>query len=151
MENPNTKNLPIVLASDHGGFRLKNAVSFELKSFGLEYSDLGVFEEKSVDYPDFAKLVAEAILSGMSEKGVLICGSGIGMSIAANRFKGIRAALCHDEYTARLSRLHNNSNVLVLGERVIGEAVALAVLKVWLATSFEGGRHIGRIRKLDEL
>jgi ribose 5-phosphate isomerase B len=143
--------MPVVLASDHGGFRLKRAVSEEFKRIGLKFTDLGVFDETSADYPDTAERLAKEILSGASERGVLICGTGIGMSIAANRFKGIRAALCHDEYTARMSRLHNNANVLVLGGRVLGEAVALGIIHAWLLAEFEGGRHVGRVDKLDKL
>ncbi|MDR2401537.1 MAG: ribose 5-phosphate isomerase B [Deferribacteraceae bacterium] len=151
MDDPQTKVLPIALASDHGGFRLKSLISAEVKRLGLEVFDLGVFDELSADYPDQAKLLAERVLSGNSEKGVLVCGTGIGMSIAANRFKGIRAALCHDEYTARMSRLHNNANVLVLGGRVLGDAAALGILNVWLSEDFEGGRHLTRINKLEAL
>jgi ribose 5-phosphate isomerase B len=141
----------VVITADHGGFRLKNALAEEIERLGFAVTDMGVFDEKSVDYPDQAEALVKVILTGAAERGVLICGSGIGMSIAANRFKGIRAALCHDECTARLSRLHNDSNILVLGERVLGEATALGILSVWLSTPFEGGRHERRVKKLDGL
>jgi ribose 5-phosphate isomerase B len=142
---------PVVIAADHGGFRLKNILAKEIERLGFAVTDLGVFDDESVDYPDLAEALVKVILTGTAERGVLICGSGIGMSIAANRFKGIRAALCHDECTARLSRLHNDSNILVLGERVLGETVALGILGVWLSTPFEGGRHERRVKKLDGL
>jgi ribose 5-phosphate isomerase B len=142
---------PIVISADHRGFRLKNTVAKEIERLGFAVTDLGVFDDKSVDYPDRAEELVKAILTGAAERGVLVCGSGIGMSIAANRFNGIRAALCHDECAARLSRLHNDSNILVLGERVLGEATALGILSVWLSTPFEGGRHERRVKKLDGL
>lgn len=148
MNNPNNTRFEIVIASDHGGFRLKKFICDELGAAGHKAEDLGVHTAESVDYPDIARLLAERVLSGGAERGILICGSGIGMSIAANRFPGIRAALCHDEYTARMSRAHNNANVLVLGERVLGEGVAQGILDVWLTTAFNGRRHAARVEKL---
>ncbi|MDR2105648.1 MAG: ribose 5-phosphate isomerase B [Deferribacteraceae bacterium] len=143
--------MPIAIASDHGGFTLKSLILEELMRLGRTSVDLGVFSSERADYPDQAKLLAEAILSGDSKMGVLICGTGIGMSITANRYKGIRAALCHDEYTARMSRQHNDANVLVLGGRVLGVETALGILNVWLSTGFEGGRHIERLNKIERL
>ncbi len=141
----------IAIGSDHAGKRLREAVKGWLTEWGWEVLDFGTFEESSVDYPDFAKPVAEAILSGKAERGVLICGSGIGMSIAANRYPGIRAALCRDVLSAKYSRLHNDANVLAMGERFTGLGLAEAILSTWLETPFEGGRHQRRIEKLDLL
>lgn len=141
----------IVIASDHGGFALRQQVSAWLRSAGVYVEDLGCPDEHSVDYPDYAALVAQAILEKRADRGVLVCGTGIGMSIAANRFPGIRATLVHDVTTARLCRAHNDSNVLVLGGRVTGPIVAEEIVATWLATPFEGGRHQGRLDKADRL
>jgi ribose 5-phosphate isomerase B len=140
--------MKIALASDHGGYRLKTFIHSTLMSMGYDVMDLGINTAESVDYPDVAKLVTDTIRQGEASRGILVCGSGIGMSIAANRVPEIRAALCHDEYTARMSRAHNDANVLVLGERVLGEGVVKSILDVWFATPFEGGRHCTRIEKL---
>lgn len=140
---------PIVIASDHAGFALKESLASLLREGGYEVLDVGTHDgETSVDYPDFAAALAEQIESGNADRGVLICGTGIGISIAANRHPKVRAALCHDETTARLSREHNNSNVLALGARLIGEVVAQDCLKTFLATDFSGGRHQRRVDKL---
>lgn len=140
---------PIAIASDHGGFDLKRALVEELAAAKVALLDLGTNSADSVDYPDFANDLARAILSGKAERGVLLCGTGIGVSIAANRHKGIRAALCHDVTTARLAREHNNANVLVLGGRTTGFETARDCLKVFLSTSFDGGeRHARRVGKL---
>ena len=139
---------PIALASDHAGFALKEELKAELESMGYAVLDLGAYDEGSVDYPDFGKAMAEAIETGKAERGVLVCGSGIGISIAANRSTKVRAALCHDETTARLSRQHNDANVLALGARIIGGEVAKDCLKTFLQTEFEGGRHSRRVEKL---
>lgn len=112
--------------------------------------DLGTNSSASVDYPDFGQLVAEQIVSGKCKRAILICGTGIGMSITANRYMGVRAALCNDGYTARMSRLHNDSNVLVIGGRVVGPAMAEEIVSVWLDTAFEGGRHAKRLDKIDK-
>ena len=146
-----TKDMRIVIASDHGGFNLKQKLMEQLRNKpDIEVVDLGVDNLESVDYPEYAKRLCTTLLAGQAQRGILICGTGLGMSIAANRYPGIRAALCHDEYTARLSRQHNDANVLVLGDRVIGTAVAAAILDLWLEEPFAGGRHQRRIRMLDE-
>ncbi|RJO63276.1 MAG: ribose 5-phosphate isomerase B [Myxococcales bacterium] len=138
----------IAVASDHGGFALKEQVKRWLADFKRECLDLGCKDESSVDYPDYAAEMARAIQDGRAERGILICGTGIGMSIAANKFDGIRAALAHDAYTAKMSRLHNDANVLVLGGRVLGPGVAEEIVRVWLETPFEGGRHQKRLDKI---
>ena len=140
----------IVIASDHGGFDLKNELIKYLASIDFEICDLGTYNKESCDYPYYAKKVAEAILCGDFKKGILVCGTGIGMQIAANRFKGIRAACPQNCYCARMSRQHNDSNVLTLGQRVLGVDAAIEILNVWLNTEFEGGRHQRRIDMLDE-
>lgn len=142
--------MKIILGSDHAGFGLKEACKRYLLSTGAhQVHDIGVFSRESSDYPDIAHEVARAVSREEFARGILVCGSGLGMSMAANRHKGIRAALCHNIYSARLSRLHNDANVLALGERVLGEGLALEILDVFLETEFEGGRHKGRIEKLD--
>lgn len=143
----------ILIASDHGGYALKEALkkAFEGKAVSgtpLEWVDLGCHSCDSVDYPDYADKMAAALKDGQAKMGVLICGSGIGISIAANRHRHVRAALCHDVTTARLSRMHNNANVLALGGRVIGESVAVECLAAFLETEYEGGRHDRRIDKM---
>jgi ribose 5-phosphate isomerase B len=140
----------IAVAADHAGVELKKRVKRYLLKAGCELVDFGVAEETSVDYPDYARRVVESILYGETERGVLICGTGIGMSIAANRFPGIRAALCHNLETARLSRSHNDSNVLALGARTVDHDLALEILAEWLKTEFHGGRHSRRLNKLEE-
>lgn len=143
-----TKN--IVIASDHGGFDLKEKLIAELQTQGYVVSNVGTHAKtNSVDYPDYAHDVAEIITRGHIKIGILICGTGIGMSMVANRHPGIRAALCHNATTARLARQHNDANILVLGARVIGEEVANDCLKVFLETEFEGDRHIKRLDKMD--
>ena len=137
----------IVIASDHAGVVLKARIVELIGEAGLEVRDLGPGDTTSVDYPDFAHALAETVAAGEAERGILICGTGIGMSMAANKYEGIRAALCHDEYTARLSREHNDANVLCLGDRVIGKGVAEGIVKIWLSTTFSGGRHQIRIDK----
>jgi ribose 5-phosphate isomerase B len=140
----------IILASDHAGFDMKEECRIFLsKNPGYSVFDQGVYDRQSADYPEMAKKVALAILKGDYEKGILVCGSGIGMSIAANRFKGIRAALCHDLYTARLCRQHNDANILVMGGRVIGTGLALEMVEIFLNTDFEDGRHRKRINMMD--
>lgn len=138
----------IAIASDHAGFSLKKTLQAELSRLGFTPLDLGAYSEASVDYPDFGNAMAEAIKAGKAERGILICGSGIGISIAANRHKHIRAALCHNAETARLSREHNDANVLTLGARIVDEATAKAALNTFLTTPFAGGRHEGRVAKL---
>lgn len=143
--------MKIVLGCDHGGWELKEAIAGVLKSLGMEVIDVGTQNEESVDYPDFASEVAGRVSTGEAERGVAVCGTGIGMSIVANKYPGVRAALCHDSFTARMSRLHNDANVLVLGGRVTGREVALELLKQWLATPFEGGRHKRRVDKISDI
>lgn len=138
----------IAIASDHGGFELKAILSGELSNLGFEVLDLGTEGPDSVDYPDFAEALTKVLRDGQAARGVLICGSGIGMSIAANRHREIRAALVHDNLSARLARQHNDANVLVMGGRFIGAEVAKDCLKAFLTTDFEGGRHDRRIGKL---
>lgn len=141
----------IALGCDHGGYELMQEVIAYLKKEGLEYKDLGCDGTKSEDYPDFGKLVAKEILSGECDKGILICGTGIGISITANRFKGIRAALCTDCFCAEATRLHNDANVLAMGGRVVGPGLAVKIVDTFLHTPFSGDeRHIRRIHKIDE-
>jgi ribose 5-phosphate isomerase B len=143
--------MKIALGSDHAGFELKEDLRAYLAELKIEALDLGTYSEDSVDYPDVAVKVAEKVARGEVERGLLICGTGIGMSIVANRFAGVRAALCHDLYTARISREHNDANILALGGRLIGKGLAREILKVWLETEFQGGRHERRIRKIAAL
>jgi ribose 5-phosphate isomerase B len=138
----------IAVASDHAGYELKSALGVAFDELGLPVLDLGTHGRESVDYPDFADAVADAIREGRASRGVLICGTGIGISIAANRHRGIRAALCHDGLTARLARQHNDANVLVMGARLIGIETAKDCLVNFMATAFEGGRHARRVAKL---
>lgn len=138
----------VAIGSDHAGYNTKEAVKERLKSLGLSVLDCGTDSENSVDYPDFANEVARAILSGKADMGVLLCGSGIGISIAANRHKGIRAALCHSAETAELSRRHNDANILVLGARVLKPTIIEECVDTFFRTPFEGGRHQARVEKL---
>lgn len=138
----------VAIAADHGGFDLKESLVPVLEAAGLTVLDLGTTSRESVDYPEFADALAAALAAGRARRGVLICGTGIGISIAANRHPGIRAALCHDGLTARLARQHNDANVLVLGGRVIGIETAKDCLTTFLDTPFEGGRHARRVAKL---
>ena len=143
--------MKIALGADHAGFELKEKIKAFLTEEGHEVLDLGCFSKESVDYPIYGVKVARALLKGEAERGILVCGTGLGMSMVANRFPGIRAALCHEPFTARMSRLHNDANILVLGGRVIGDVLALEMVKVFLETPFEGGRHQRRINQIDEL
>lgn len=140
----------IAVASDHAGFDLKELLKRDLQQAGHDVLDLGTNSTASVDYPDFGRAMGEAIASGRAGRGVLVCGTGIGISIAANRNPKVRAALVHDEISARLSREHNNANVVAFGQRLIGTETARAALKVFLNTEFEGGRHGGRVAKLSK-
>ena len=141
----------IAIACDHGGLNLKGAIISFLKENGYEFKDFGTYTEQSCDYADYAKEVSFAVAKGECEKGILVCGTGIGMSIAANKVKGIRAAHCTDYFSAKYTRLHNDSNILCLGERITGAGLALELVKVFLETEFEGGRHTQRIAKIAEL
>lgn len=141
----------IVIGSDHGGLNLKTALNSYLTRRGYEVTDAGTNSDASVDYPDFGQKVAEAVISGQAELGILICGTGIGMSIAANKIPGIRAALVTDVFMARMAREHNNANILVLGGRVLDEQKACDLVGAWLDASFEGGRHQNRLDKITSL
>ena len=134
----------IIIGSDHGGFNLKTSIVKHLVDNGIEVVDLGCYSPESCDYPVIAKAVAKEVLS-TGERGILVCGTGIGVSIAANRFDGIRASHCTDTFTARMTRLHNDSNILCLGERITGVGLALDIVDIWINTPFEGGRHQKRI------
>ena len=138
----------IAIGSDHGGWRLKEEIIAYLKENRIAYRDFGTFSPEAVDYPDFALKVAEAISAGEYDRGILCCGTGIGVTIAANKVPGIRAALCHDTFSARLSREHNNANILTFGERVIGTGLAREIAEVWLKAEFQGGRHARRVEKI---
>jgi ribose 5-phosphate isomerase B len=140
---------PIVIGCDHAGFALKELIKANLASLNCTVKDCGTFSDQSVDYPDFAAQVARKIASGEYSRGILICGTGIGMSMAANRFPGVRAALCNDLFSAIMSRRHNNANILVMGGRVIGDELAKEIVRTWIETPFEGGRHQKRIDKID--
>lgn len=143
--------MKVAIGADHGGFRLKEAIKPVLDSLGVEYKDFGTNSEESVDYPDISAPVARAVAAGEYDRGILICGTGIGIGIAANKVPGIRAALCHDTFSAHASREHNNANILTMGERVIGPGLASDIVKIWLTTEFEGGRHERRIAKISAL
>jgi ribose 5-phosphate isomerase B len=140
----------VAVGADHAGVHLKGKVVEHLQDRGIEVVDLGTNSTDRVDYPDFGIAVGEAVVGGRADLGVAVCGSGIGISIAANKVRGVRAAVVHDETSARLARQHNDANVLCLGERLTGVDVALAALDAWLDATFEGGRHAGRVAKLDE-
>ncbi len=140
----------VALASDHAGFELKEIIKEHLSGRDMVPVDLGTDSTHSVDYPDYAIKVCEAVLTGTVDKGILICGTGLGMSMMANRYKGIRGALCHDHFTALAARSHNDSNVLILGSRILGIDLAKEIVDTWLDTPFEGDRHERRIRKFDE-
>jgi ribose 5-phosphate isomerase B len=141
---------PLALGSDHAGFALKQLLKTSLQQWGISFEDLGTLNEASVDYPDFAHAVASGVASGKYRFGVLVCGTGLGVSMAANRHKGVRAAVCTDSYAARMARQHNDANVLCLGARIVGPGVAEDVLKAFLDAAFEGGRHAKRVAKIDE-
>lgn len=140
---------PIIIGSDHAAFQLKEKIRTFIRSLGILEKDAGTFSEASVNYVDYAKAVAGAVAEKEFSRGILLCGTGIGMSIAANRLQGIRATLCGDVLSARLSRQHNDSNILVLGGRMIGDVLAFEIVKTWIETPFEGGRHLDRICSIE--
>lgn len=142
---------PVALASDHGGYSLKEAIKAALDEDQIPYKDYGTYSEESCDYPDFAAPAARAVSEGQSDRAILCCGSAAGMAIVANKFSGVRAVACHNEWAARLSREHNDANVLALGGRVVGAEEGKRIVRLWLQTSFEGGRHSRRISKISEL
>ena len=143
--------MKLIIGADHGGFELKEIITAHLESKGFEIDDVGCFDSNSVDYPDIALKLCNKLLAKEGEFGILICGTGIGMSMAANKIKGIRAALCTDEFCARATRAHNNANVLCLGGRVVGPELAKSIVDAFLGGSFEGGRHQIRVDKLAEI
>jgi len=143
--------MKITIASDHAGFKFKKKILSYLSEEGIEGVDLGTGSGRSVDYPDYAIKVAQGVSEGEIERGILICGTGIGMSIVANKFPRVRAALCHNEATAAASRRHNDANILVLGERVLSEETALSIVETWLHTDFGGGHHQQRLDKIREI
>lgn len=143
------ENLRIAIGSDHGGYEYKEQIVSHLKEKGYECVDVGTYSTDSCDYPVIARAVTTKIITGDADRGILICGTGIGMSIVANKVKGIRAALCGDTFSARASRAHNNSNVLCLGERVIGINLAMDIVDIWLESKFEGGRHQRRVDMME--
>lgn len=141
----------IAIGSDHGGYKLKEEIKKYLEEKEIEYTDCGTFDEESVDYPEIAKAVALEVQSQQCEKGIVLCRSGIGMSIVANKFKGIRCAKCNDEEEAKFSRMHNNSNILALGADYMDTNKAIRIVRTWIATEFEGGRHEERVKIIDEI
>lgn len=143
--------MKIAISSDHGGNRLRQEIRQLLEERGFQYEDFGPKTDDSVDYPDYAAPVSEGVASGKFDRGILICGTGIGMSIAANKVKGVRCALVHDVFSAKATREHNDTNVLAMGERVIGAGLAREIVSTWLDTEFEGGRHTRRVEKLQAL
>lgn len=143
------ENLRIAIGSDHGGYEYKEQIVGHLKKKGYECVDVGTYSTDSCDYPVIARAVTTKITTGEADRGILVCGTGIGMSIVANKVRGIRAALCGDTFSARASRAHNNSNVLCLGERVIGINLAMDIVDIWLESKFEGGRHQRRVDMME--
>lgn len=146
------KNQAIIIGCDHAAYPLKETIKAYLtKEMGITVEDAGTYSQDSVDYPDFGSKVARAVSDGEFEQGILLCGTGIGMSMVANRFPRVRAALCSDIFAAVMSRKHNDANILVLGGRVIGDVLAVEIVKAWLETAFEGGRHQSRLDKIETL
>ena len=143
--------MKIVVASDHRGFQVKSRILFQVAELGYETIDMGPLTGEIVDYPDFGAKGSRAVSEGLADRAILICGSGIGMSIVANKFPGIRAALCHDELTAEMSRRHNDANVLCLSADLLGERLTSRMIEIWLGTDFEGGRHARRIGKIADI
>jgi ribose 5-phosphate isomerase B len=141
----------IVVGSDHAGYRLKQHLTGVLKNWGHEVDDLGTTSEEPVDYPPFCAAVARAVASGEAERGIVLGGSGQGEQITANKIRGVRAALCHDLFTARLARQHNDSNVLSMGARIVAPELAEEILALWISTEFQGGRHIRRLEEIAEI
>ena len=140
--------MKVAIGADHGGYRLKEDIKGLLEDLGVDYKDFGTHSIESADYPDVALPVAQSVADGLFDRGILICGTGIGIGIAANKVKGIRAALVHDTFSAHASREHNDANILTMGERVIGPGLARDIVTIWLATDFEGGRHERRVEKI---
>jgi len=143
--------MKVALGSDHGGFQLKEAIKKHLNRKGIEFADYGTFNSESVDYPDYGRITAEAIMSGECDRGIVCCGTGIGISLAANKVKGIRCALVSEEYSARMAKSHNNANMIAMGGRVVGEGIATGIVDAWLEAEFECGRHERRVEKIMEI
>ena len=143
--------MKIAIGSDHGGYGLKELIRKHLQEKGFDIKDFGTDSTASVDYPDFAKAVGEAVVAGEFQRGILICGPGIGISIAANKIPGVRCALVGDCFSAKATRQHNDANILALGERVVGPGLALEIVDIWLSAEFEGGRHQGRVDKIADI
>ncbi len=143
-------DLKFYIGTDHAGFEIKDEVVKILKDFGCEVEDLGCYSKQRVDYPDFGHKVASAVLEDEGSFGLLICGTGIGISIAANKHQGIRAALCHDAYTASMARAHNDANILAFGQRIVGAGVIESMIKAFIDTPYEGGRHANRVEKIEK-
>lgn len=145
------KKPPVIIGSDHAAYDLKEKIKAFLIERGIDVEDVGSHSEASVDYPDFGIKVASMVSAGKFERGILLCGTGIGMSMVANKFPHVRAALCTDLFSSIMSKRHNNSNILVLGARVVGDILAIEIVKAWLETPFEGGRHQRRLDKFDRI
>jgi len=145
----NDTNTPIIIGCDHAAYPLKEKVKDYLAGKGIDVEDVGTNSEESVDYPDFGKKVSSMVSNGNFKRGILMCGTGIGMSMVANKFPHIRAALCTEPFSAEMSRRHNDSNILVMGGRMLGETLALEIVRVWLETPFDGGRHQARLNQFD--
>ena len=143
------KKIDLIIGADHAGFELKEFILKTFSAQGIRFEDVGTFSSESVDYPDYAIKVAREVASGRVKFGILVCGTGIGMSITANRLSGVRAALCNDLFTARMARAHNNANILALGSRVVGPGLAQAIVQTFLDTPFEKGRHLRRVKKME--
>jgi RpiB/LacA/LacB family sugar-phosphate isomerase len=143
--------MPTAIACDHGGFSLKEDLKAYLRTLGHEVEDMGCFDEGSVDYPDFGEAVAKKVSTGEIERGILICGTGIGMSIVANKFPRVRAALVSHVYAARMAKEHNNANILIMGGRIVGPGLAREMVQVWMEAEFQGGRHMRRLEKIEAI
>jgi len=141
-------DVKVTIGSDHGAVNLKEEIKKVLTEMKIEIDDVGTFGNEAVDYPDIAEKVADSVVSGRADKGIVLCGTGIGISIAANKIKGVRAALCHDVFSAKMSREHNDANILAMGERVIGVGPACEIVKAWLTSEFTGDRHARRVNKI---
>ena len=142
--------MKIAIGSDHGGYELKEKIKVFLEQKGYEFEDFGCYSEDSVDYPEYARKVAQNVVDSTFDKGILVCGTGIGISIAANKVKGVRCSLVHDLESAKLTRQHNDANILAMGGRIVDHDLALEITETWLTTEFEGGRHLRRINKIGE-
>ena len=143
--------MKVTIGSDHGGFNLKEEIKSLLEEMKIEYNDVGTYQAEAIDYPEVSGKVEKSILQGEADKGIIVCGTGIGVSIAANKFKGIRAALCNDVFSAQMAAEHNNANIITLGERVVGAGLAKMIVKTWLTTEFAGGRHERRVNQITAL